>query len=83
MSRIGYLSGRELLDFGGRIFGLDSRIRKKKISDLLEKVGLAQRENLLIRKYSRGMMQRLGLAQAIINDPDLLILDEPMRVSIP
>lgn len=74
----GYLSGRELLDFMGRIFGLDSGIRKKKTSELLDRVGLGQRGNLLIRKYSRGMMQRLGLAQAIINDPDLLILDEPM-----
>jgi ABC-2 type transport system ATP-binding protein len=74
----GYLSGREFLDFIARIFGLDPRIRKKKISELLAKVGLGSRGNMLIRKYSRGMMQRLGLAQAIINDPELLILDEPM-----
>jgi len=74
----GYLTGREFLRFIGRIFGLKKSEREKRISKLLKQVGLGGKDNLLVRKYSRGMMQRLGLAQALINDPDLLILDEPM-----
>jgi len=73
-----YLTGREFLRFIGRIFGLSKSKREKRIFDLLETVGLKGKGDLLVRKYSRGMMQRLGLAQALINDPALLILDEPM-----
>jgi ABC-2 type transport system ATP-binding protein len=73
-----YLTGKEFLDFIGRIFGMDSKTRKQKISDLIEKVGLESRSDQLIRGYSRGMVQRLALAQAMLNDPELLILDEPM-----
>lgn len=74
----GYLTGREFLDFIGRVFGLDTKMRKERISTLLKKVGLADKGDISIRGYSRGMMQRLGLAQALMNDPKLLILDEPM-----
>lgn len=74
----GYLTGREFLRFIGRIFGISKTDREKRISELLIQVGLKGKEDLLIRKYSRGMMQRLGLAQSLINDPALLILDEPM-----
>jgi ABC-2 type transport system ATP-binding protein len=74
----GYLTGREFLDFISQIFGISSKDRRKRIGDILEKVGLAEHSGRLIRTYSRGMMQRLGMAQALINDPDLLILDEPM-----
>ena len=74
----GYLTGREFLDFIGRVFGLDTKTRRERISTLLEKVGLADKGDISIRGYSRGMMQRLGLAQALMNDPKLLILDEPM-----
>ena len=74
----GHLSGREFLDFIGRIFGLDIKIRKKRINSLINKVGLEKRADHRIQGYSRGMIQRLGLAQALINDPSILILDEPM-----
>jgi ABC-2 type transport system ATP-binding protein len=74
----GYLTGIELLDLMARIYGLNSKIRKKRITELIEIVGLRKQAEVLIRSYSRGMVQRLGLAQALINDPSLLILDEPM-----
>ena len=74
----GYLKGEEFLDLVARLFGLSSHERQKRIADLAERVGLAHRMKEPIRGYSRGMVQRLGLAQALINDPDLVILDEPM-----
>jgi ABC-2 type transport system ATP-binding protein len=73
-----YLSGREFLHFIGRLFGLSREENAKRTLKLLEQVGLGTRGDELIRGYSRGMMQRLGLAQALMNDPELLILDEPM-----
>jgi ABC-2 type transport system ATP-binding protein len=73
-----YLTGKEFLDFIGRIFGLNRQDRNKKIIHLLKMVGLQGRADESIRGYSRGMVQRLGLAQALLNDPMLLILDEPM-----
>ena len=74
----GYLSGKEFLDIVGRLYGMTTQNRKKQIQKLIEKVGLGERADSPIRGYSRGMVQRLGLAQALINDPDLLILDEPL-----
>ncbi len=72
-----FLSGRELLAMSGRLFGLPSRTRRERIAFLLGQVGLEQAADRRIGTYSRGMLQRLGLAQALINDPDLVILDEP------
>ena len=72
-----YLDARETLDYYGRVFGLDRRVRNKRIDELLEMVGLAQIRRRAVGEYSKGMMRRLGLAQALINDPELLILDEP------
>ncbi len=72
-----YLTARETLDFYGRIFGLPSNVRKSRIDTLLEMVGLTGMANRAVGTYSKGMARRIGLAQALINDPDLLILDEP------
>ena len=73
-----YLSGEELLDLMGRLFGLDRAERKKRARLLLERVGLGRAGDRALRKYSKGMLQRLGIAQALINDPELVVLDEPM-----
>ena len=72
-----YLTSRETLDFYGRIFGLPHDVRKARIETLLEMVGLSGMGNRQIGTFSKGMARRIGLAQALINDPDLLILDEP------
>ena len=72
-----YLTSRETLDFYGRIFGLPHDVRKNRIETLLEMVGLSGMGNRQIGTFSKGMARRIGLAQALINDPDLLILDEP------
>ncbi len=73
-----YLTGEEFLDFHARLFGLGAPARRQRVRDLLERVGLANRGDRQLRHYSKGMLQRIGLAQALINDPDLVILDEPM-----
>jgi ABC-2 type transport system ATP-binding protein len=73
-----YLSGEELLDLMGHLFGLDRRERRKRARALLDRVGLGRAGDRALRKYSKGMLQRLGIAQALINDPELVVLDEPM-----
>ena len=87
LKRIGYLpenpyfyshlTAPEFLDFFGRLFDLDTAERKKRSEKLLELVSLGDVGSKPIRKFSKGMLQRLGLAQALINDPDLIFLDEP------
>ncbi|MHC4742556.1 MAG: ABC transporter ATP-binding protein [Planctomycetota bacterium] len=72
-----YLNARETLDFYGRLFRLDRGVRKTRIEALLDMVGLKAVANRAVGTYSKGMARRIGLAQALINDPDLLILDEP------
>ncbi len=72
-----YLNARETLDFYGRIFGLAAKIRRTRIDTLLEMVGLTGMANRPVGTFSKGMARRIGLAQALINDPELLILDEP------
>jgi ABC-2 type transport system ATP-binding protein len=73
-----YLTGREFLDFYGQLFGIGSEARRSRIANLLKLVGMEQAADLPLRKFSRGMLQRIGLAQALINEPSLVILDEPL-----
>lgn len=72
-----WLTGYALLDFHARLAGLSSAERSDRIPRVLERVGLAGRGGERIRGYSKGMTQRIGLAQAIIHEPDLVLLDEP------
>jgi ABC-2 type transport system ATP-binding protein len=72
-----FLTGRELLIMAGQLFGRRGRALKDKAAELIELSGLADAADRRIAGYSRGMMQRIALAQALINDPDLVILDEP------
>jgi ABC-2 type transport system ATP-binding protein len=73
-----YLTGREFLAFYADLLGIHSRIKEEKTGYLLKLVGMERAADLQLRKYSRGMLQRIGLAQALLNDPALVILDEPM-----
>jgi len=72
-----WLSGRELLEFHGAMYGLERRYLKERIPAVLEMVGLLGREKGRIRSYSKGMQQRLGIASALIPDPEIIFLDEP------
>lgn len=72
-----YLTVGELLDLAGRLFGLDAATRKRRADELIAKVGLDRARGQNLKKFSKGMMQRAGLAQALMNDPDVVVLDEP------
>ena len=73
----GYLSGLQVLRFFGQLSGVSGKQLSERIPALLRLVGLSEWHSVKVKRYSKGMMQRLGLAQALINDPELLFLDEP------
>jgi len=73
-----YLTPLEYLDFVGRLFGMSRTARRERGSELLERLGLVRARHVALRRFSKGMVQRLGLAQALLNDPELVFLDEPM-----
>lgn len=73
-----YLSAEELLVYYGELCGMRGRDAAARAAVLLDRVGLGTERRLAIRRYSKGMVQRLGVAQALVHDPDLVILDEPM-----
>jgi ABC-2 type transport system ATP-binding protein len=72
-----HLTGGELLDFYGRLFGLGDDVRRRKVDELMELVGLKNDKQKQLKQYSKGMLQRIGIAQSLVNDPKLLIFDEP------
>jgi ABC-2 type transport system ATP-binding protein len=73
-----YLTPAEYLDYVGRLFGYGAARRRERTRELLALVGLERSADVPMRRFSKGMVQRAGLAQALVNDPELLILDEPM-----
>ncbi len=73
----GHLNGFELLDFYANLLGIDQQVRKRRIPELLNMVGMTNRAKNRVRTYSKGMVQRIGLAHALLNDPEIVFLDEP------
>jgi len=73
-----YLTAAELLDYYAQLSGVSAADRKRRVPEMLERVGLSDAAGTQLRKFSKGMLQRVGIAQAIVHDPKILFLDEPM-----
>lgn len=73
----GFLNGRETLQYYAKLFELDYRTRERRIDELLDMLGIAHAQHRPVREYSKGMQRRIGIAQALVNDPEFLVLDEP------
>jgi ABC-2 type transport system ATP-binding protein len=73
-----YLTAEELLHYFGRLFGYRGADRRTRVNKLLDRVGIGAERRLQLRKFSKGMLQRVGIAQALLNDPEVIFLDEPM-----
>jgi len=73
-----YLTAHELLDYYGQLSGVPARERKNRVEEVLQRVGLTDIKGIQLRKFSKGMLQRAGIAQAILHNPKLVFLDEPM-----
>jgi ABC-2 type transport system ATP-binding protein len=73
-----HLTGRECLDFVGSLFGLEAPERRERIHALLQQVKMVEAADVPMRKYSKGMLQRIGIAQSLLNDPEVIFWDEPM-----
>jgi ABC-2 type transport system ATP-binding protein len=73
-----YLTAEELMNYFAELFGVRGAERRARVSRLLDEVGIGAERRLQLRKFSKGMLQRVGIAQALVNDPDLVIFDEPM-----
>ncbi len=73
-----YLTGRELLTYYAQLSGVAAKERSRKVDAMLQRVGLGDAGNVQLRKFSKGMLQRVGIAQAILHDPQIVFLDEPM-----
>jgi ABC-2 type transport system ATP-binding protein len=73
-----HLTAQEFLNYVASLFGLSAAERRRRLGELIDQSGLAASRNLPLRRFSKGMIQRLGIAQALINDPDVVFLDEPM-----
>jgi ABC-2 type transport system ATP-binding protein len=73
-----YLTGEELLNYFAQLFGYSAADRRTRVASLLDRVGIGKERRLQLRKYSKGMVQRIGIAQALLNDPEVVFLDEPM-----
>jgi ABC-2 type transport system ATP-binding protein len=73
-----YLTAHELLDYYGQLSGVPAKDRKRRIEEVLQRVGLTDVKGVQLRKFSKGMLQRAGIAQAILHDPKVIFLDEPM-----
>ena len=73
-----HLTAEELLDYYGRLFGQSAADRRQRVGETLDRLGIGAERRLPLRKFSKGMLQRVGLAQALLNDPEVVFLDEPM-----